>query len=161
MATKTTPGILELYITRVSHLIDCINFVYCLHQNINLFVIVGISDLNGFTLSHYGSSFLLSTLTLDITVSEPRLDTGCWLDITRQDPYLLYDISLNPPVKKERNLHVRYYFLEKSIFCLLVMKICSCHKWNEQIFYLTYSVALQPLVNTSNVRITVIKATPI
>ena len=42
-----------------------------------------ILKLNSFTLSHYGSPALLSTLTLDITTSEPRLDTGCWLDFTR------------------------------------------------------------------------------
>ena len=37
----------------------------------------------------------MSTLTLNITASEPRLGTGCWLDFTRQFT-LLYDIGLNP-----------------------------------------------------------------
>ena len=45
-------------------------------------------------LTHYGSHVPLSTLTLNITTSEPRLGTGCWLDFTRQ-ALLLYDISLN------------------------------------------------------------------
>lgn len=100
-----------------SHLIDCINIVCYLHQNINLFVITGISDLNGFTLAHYGSSVLLSTLTLGITASEPRLDTGYWLDITRQDFHLLYDISLNPPGMKDRTC-IQDFTLQQSPFQL-------------------------------------------
>ena len=100
-----------------SHLIDCINIVCYSHQNINLFVITGISELFGFTLAHYGSSVLLSTLTPDITASEPRLDTGCWLDITRQDFHLLYDISLNPPGMKDRTC-IQDFTLQQSPFQL-------------------------------------------
>lgn len=55
-----------------------------------------ISGLISFTLSHYGSYAPLSTLTLGITTTEPRLGTGCWLNFTRQ-VLLLYDIGLNPP----------------------------------------------------------------
>ena len=126
-----------------SHLIDCINIVCYLHQNINLFVITGISELNGFTLSHYGSSVLLSTLTLGITASEPRLDTGYWLDITRQDFHLLYDISLNPPGMKDRTCIQDFYFSAKSVPASLVMKIARVTS-DTRNFYLTYSAALQP-----------------
>lgn len=128
-----------------SHLIDCINIVCYLHQNINLFVITGISELNGFTLSHYGSSVLLSTLTLGITASEPRLDTGYWLDITRQDFHLLYDISLNPPGIKDRTCIQDFYFSAKSVPDSLVMKIARVTS-DTRNFYLTYSAALQPPV---------------
>ena len=54
---------------------------------------------------HFGSNVLLSTLTLNITASEPRLDTSCWLDITRWGLHPLYDISLNP--SKEINTSLR------------------------------------------------------
>ena len=60
----------------------------------------------GFRLLLYGSNVLLSTLTPNITASEPRLDTGCWLDITRLELPQLYDISLNPP-KENSTPHIQ------------------------------------------------------
>ena len=59
----------------------------------------------------YGSSVLLSTLTPNITALEPRLDTGCWLDITRLELPQLYDISLNPPKKIAHFIFKVCYFL--------------------------------------------------
>ena len=123
-----------------SHLIDCINIVCYLHQNINLFIITGISELFGFTLAHYGSSVLLSTLTPDITASEPRLGTDCWLDFTRQFT-LLYDIGLNPSdtvqdmIISVTDLSCLDMFVQK-VLLYLIMKLLVPSRHSQ--FYLTY-----------------------
>lgn len=118
-----------------SHHYDLINVVYYPHQGINLFNILAISKLYSFTLSHFGSNVPLPTLTPDITTSEPRLGTGCWLGFTRWDSHPLYDISLNPPKQTKDNTFVL------SLCYVLVMKICSLSLAN---FYLTYSEMREP-----------------
>ena len=53
-------------------------------------LLVTITRLNRFTLSHFGSHTPLSTLKSHVTISIPRLGTGCWLNFTRQASHLLY-----------------------------------------------------------------------
>jgi len=76
----------------------------------------------------------LSTLTLNITASEPRLDTGCWLDITRWELPPLYDISLNPldtlvTNNNDLSLSISHYLFKVSSYENL---LASCGR--SQIF---------------------------
>ena len=53
---------------------------YCLRPKVEYRLpLVVLSRLNRFTLSHYGSRTLLSTLHAGLTASHARLDTGCLL----------------------------------------------------------------------------------
>ena len=54
------------------------------------FCIFRLTRLNHFTLSDCGSIATLPTLKPNVTTSAPRLSTGGWLDLTRQDAHLLY-----------------------------------------------------------------------
>lgn len=49
-----------------------------------------LTRLYRFTLTDYGSVAPLPTLKPNVTTSVPRLSTGSWLDLTRQDSHLLY-----------------------------------------------------------------------
>ena len=76
----------------------------------------------------------MSTLTLNITASEPRLDTGCWLDITRWELPPLYDISLNPldtlvTNNNDLSLSISHYLFKVSSYENL---LASCGR--SQIF---------------------------
>src|SRR5665647_1870294 len=83
-----------------------LHIIVCYHEQGIDFYLLAFTGLYHFTLSHYGSSSPLPTLKPYVTISAPRLSTGCWLGFTRWDSHPLYinhrtgaHSFMPPPVK--------------------------------------------------------------